>query len=206
MKKWSKLQKRIYYCTIYDGLTDIFQAFLLLFASLLFLTNWTSFLFSSLIIALIITNKTIIKSLKIKFIYPRIGIVEISEKQQKFLIWSKKLGICVLLLLGIIFGLLIITFKWSINETYQNLPVFIGCIFLGKFSMQFHFTNQIYYLLIGIGSFMIGIGFTIFPFQQGNWNMILFTLIEFMVIATTGLIKTISFFRKYPSRTINEGF
>jgi len=194
MDAMSQIQKKIFLSTIKDGLTEIFIALLLLIAGFAF---FNSFLVV-LIFVLQVSWSKIERKLKERYIFPRIGYVELKSTHRSNF---RKYYTCfwVIMVCSIISFFVLVFFEgWSIDTTCKYIPLIPGGALLGKSLYFCIFSSKWKYLGIGIISLFLAIAFIFIPFPVGRDFAVYYLWLEAIIMSSVGSIKYFNFLNKYP--------
>ncbi|MFX0102577.1 MAG: hypothetical protein ACFFCS_23625 [Candidatus Hodarchaeota archaeon] len=194
MDAMSQIQKKIFLSTIRDGLTEIFIGLLLLIAGFVF---YNPFLVVLVIILKVLWSK-IEQKLKERYIFPRIGYVELkTTHRSNFRKYHTFFGIIIAISV-ISFFVLVFLEGWNIDTMFKYVPLLPGGALLGKSLYFCIFSSKWKYLGLGIISLFLAIAFILIPFPVGRDVAVYYLWLEAIIMASVGILKYFNFLNKYP--------
>lgn len=198
----SEFQKQAFISKVSDGLSELFQASLLLISALIFINIYTEFLFAFLVIGISLQWPRLQQHLKEKFIYPRIGFVSLRKDHQKRIkiYWGVYAGLLISII-GVFFAL-VFAYSLSIAETFKFIPFVIALPLFGRFFYFYYFGKNIQNLLGGLLTLLIALIIFFIPFTWTNWYIITYLLIVAGILGGIGIWKFRIFIKTKP--IINE--
>lgn len=184
-----EIQKKIFYSTLQDGTSEIFQSMLLGLSTLLFINLYTELIFAFMIFFFLILWKKTKKKLKNKYILPRIGYVDLHPDHKRKIDNYHKIFLFIVILVITIYFISIIINGLSVDKTLQYLPIIIGGVLLGRSTFFYIFTGKLYYLIQGGLCFSLGLIIPFLSFTTGRINAIIFCGYCFITYLLLGVYK-----------------
>lgn len=201
-----EIERQTFYELMIDGITELLAGLVFIFVPILFFNP----IFVAFTPLIFLFGPHIIDSIRERTTYPRLGRVELKTEVDSEDISVKRalLEFSTLLLCSIIitFIVMFIVEGEIINFQlwYKWVPLLFGLIMFGPSLFLVEKTGQQRYYLFGIFTTIIGLFFSIIVFPDEKVGLFLYFVTLGALSIIIGIIKYISFIRKYPVIDIEE--
>ena len=188
-KGLNQIQKKIFKSTLKDGLVEIFQG-LLIFLCVIVLIQYY---FVFIIIVLNLLWKKISNRLKEKYIFPRMGYLELKDNHQLRMKQFNIIFATMMIFSAICFFIFVLMNGIGAIELFQYIPVLMGIGFLGKSFYYYIFTGDWKYLIIGIFACLFACLFAFMPFLHSTDHLFYCGMIFSPLFIMVGITKFLRF-------------
>jgi len=199
-KGLNQIQKKIFKSTLKDGLVEIFQG-LLIFLCVIVLIQYY---FVFIIIVLNLLWKNISNRLKQKYIFPRMGYVELADNHQLRMKQFNIIFATTMIISIICFFIFVLMNSIGAIELFQYIPVMMGIGFLGKSIYYYIFTGVWKYLIIGIFACLFSCLFVSMPFLHSTDHLFYCGMVFSTLFIVVGITKFLRFIHNNPLTNFEE--
>lgn len=199
-KVLNQIQKRIFKSTLKDGLVEIFQGLLIILCVLILIYYY----FVIVIIALNLLWKKISNRLKERYIFPRMGYLELADNHQLRMKQFHIIFITMMIFSIIGFFIFVLVNDIGAIESIQYIPVTMGIGFLGKSFYYYIFTGDWKYVIIGIFACLFACLFVFLPFLHSIDHLFYCGMIFSSLFLVVGTMKFLRFIHNNPLTNFEE--
>ena len=187
-KRSPGLQKQTFRLTMLDGITEIYAGLTMAAASLMQIRR----LFAPMIVMLVIIGPHLIRRLKQKITYPRLGFVRLPEESP-----SKTIGgifaVMIAVAAVVAIGLMVIGKVSNPESWYNAFPLIVSLILIGFFHWIASRSGQRYYYLIAAFSVATAGALALYGFESELIGLKIYLWIMSLLFMIIGIAKLIRF-------------
>ena len=199
-KGLNQIQKKIFKSTLKDGLVEIFQG-LLIFLCVLGVIQYYFFF---IIVIFLFLWKIISKRLKHKYIFPRMGYLELKDNHQLRMKQFNIIFATMMIFSAICFFIFVLMNDIGAIELFQYIPVLMGIGFLGKSFYYYIFTGDWKYIIIGILACLFACLFVSMPFLHSTDHLFYCGIVFSPLFLVVGITKFLRFIHNNPFTNFEE--